>query len=174
MAVDKQELRHKPQKFVMHGPRIWVPLEVLRGRAWAELSFSAKALLFDLASQLRARHGEIYNNGDLTTALEVLSPAGWTRRGTVLKAAKELENAGLICKTRQGRLPNLATLFGLTWLPLNESNKLDIRAQGFAFKAYLLKDPAPSLRQSVDDAKRPRLTAARTKNELEPPHFRRA
>lgn len=148
--------KRSPDKFQMLGPRIWIPLDVLQGRAWAGLSYSAKALLIDLASQVRARHGEIYNNGDLTTALKVLESSGWTRRGTVLPAAKELEESGLICMTRQGRLPNVATLYAVTWLPLNESPKLEISGIGFPIKAYLLKNPIPPLRQHVEDEKRPR------------------
>lgn len=155
MARDRQEFKRKNSAGHMTGPRIWIPLEVLQGKAWAGLSFSGKALLFDLAAQLRARHGEIYNNGDLTTALEVLRPAGWKRRGTILVAAKELETVCLICKTRQGRLPNLATLYAVTWLPLNESPKLDISARGFPFRGYLLHNPPPALPQNVENGKRP-------------------
>jgi len=133
----------------MTGPRIWIPCDVLQGRAWANLSYSAKALLMDLAGQLRSRHGEIYNNGDLTTALSVLQSQGWTRRGTIQKAAKELEEADLICMTRQGRLPNFATLYAVTWLPLNESYKIEITRHGFPFRAYLLKDPPPIMKKKL-------------------------
>ena len=61
MGVDRNERLKKPDKFQMKGARIWLPLDVLQGAAYASLSFSAKALLLDLAAQLRAKHGEIIN-----------------------------------------------------------------------------------------------------------------
>lgn len=155
MANNRKMQTHESDKWKMTGPRIWIPCKVLQGRAWANLSYSAKALLIDLAGQLRARKGEIYNNGDLTTALKILNEIGWTRRGTVQKAAKELEAVNLICMTRQGRLPNLATLYAVTWLPLNESNKIEISSRGFPFQAYILEDPSPVVKKKVEVEKRP-------------------
>lgn len=166
MGRDLHEAKRKPEKFQMQGPRIWIPLEVLQSKAWAGLSFAGKALLTDLSGQLRARHGEIYNNGDLTTALKVLEDLGWTRRGTVARAALELEDAGLICRTRQGRLPNVATLYAVTWLPLNESVKLDISARGFPFKAYLLSTAPSAPKRVVEDEIRPSPLSTRTENVL--------
>ncbi|WP_052184959.1 hypothetical protein [Methylotenera sp. N17] len=121
----------------MSGPRIWLPLDVLFGKAYASLSITAKALLIDLAAQIRSRYGEITNNGDLTTALRVLSKRGWRSDKTIRKAAKELEGALLIVKTRQGHLPNKANLYAVTWLALNESPKFDFTKIGFPYKGYL-------------------------------------
>lgn len=140
MGIDAHEKASKPDKFKMQGPRIWVPLDVLQGAAYAKLKFSAKALLIDLSSQLRAKNGNIINNGDLTTAVKILSKAGWKNDKTILSAAKQLEEANLIVKTRQGHLPNVCNLYAVTWLPLNESSKLDIDHRGFLFKAYKLAD----------------------------------
>ncbi len=133
-------------KFQLKGARIWLPLDVLQGAAYASVSPTAKGLLLDLAAQLRANHGEIINNGDLTTALAVLSKRGWKNDKTIRNAAKQLENANLIVKTRQGHLPNKANLYAITWLPLNENNKLDITARGFGFNSYKLKDKPPVLK----------------------------
>lgn len=121
----------------MAGPRIWIPLDALQSAAYASLSMTAKALLIDLAAQLRAKFGEVKNNGDLTTALRVLSLRGWKSDKTIRRAAKELEKAMLVVKTRQGHLPNKANLYAVTWLELNESSKLDITKIGFPYKAYL-------------------------------------
>jgi hypothetical protein len=136
MGVDHTERARKPEKHLMVGPRIWLPLDMLQGAAYASLSFSAKSLLLDLAAQLRSAYGQINNNGDLTTALKTMSKRGWKDGKTIRKAAELLESAGLIVKTRQGRLPNKANLYALTWLPLNESPKLDITAKGYPLYAY--------------------------------------
>ncbi|MDI1307885.1 MAG: hypothetical protein PSV17_00445 [Methylotenera sp.] len=72
MGIDRIEQARKPAKFSMIGARIWLPLDVLQGGAYASLTQTAKALLFDIAAQLRAKHGEIINKGDLTTAISKL------------------------------------------------------------------------------------------------------
>lgn len=140
MGVDRAEQERRPRDFKMKGPRIWLPLDVLQGAAYASLSSTAKALLIDLAAQLRAKNGDIYNNGDLTTAMKVLSKHGWKSDKTVRSAAKQLVKAKLIVLTRQGHLPNVANLYAVTWLPLNESQKIDITSRGFPLMAYKLAD----------------------------------
>lgn len=147
MARDPHERKRKPEKFILNGPRIWLPLNVLQGRAYSSLSNSAKALLIDLAAQLRAKHGTIYNNGDLTTAISVLSKRGWKSDKTIRTAAKQLEENNLIVKTRQGRLPNKANLYAVTWLPLNEMDKLDVSARNFPLNGYLLLDTPPPVKK---------------------------
>lgn len=139
MGIDRNKrANNKRDKFQLQGARIWLPLEAFHGAAYASLSISAKALLIDLATQLRAKHGDIINNGDLTTAFKVLSQLGWKSDKTIRKAANELELAKLIIKTRQGHLPNLCNLYAVTWLPLNEDDKLDITARGHHLNAYKL------------------------------------
>jgi hypothetical protein len=129
---------------------------VLQSRAYASLSHSAKALLLDLAAQLRTVHGAICNNGDLTTAMGVLSRYGWKDEKTIRSAARRLESVLLISKTRQGQRPNKANLYAVTWLPLNESSKLDITARSFPFNGYKLKEPLPPLKTKVDGENLPK------------------
>lgn len=147
MGVDAHEKARKPDKFQMKGARIWLPLDMLQGAAYSSLSPTPKALLLDLAAQLRAKHGEIQNNGDLTTALKVLSKHGWKSDKTIRTAAKQLEQVNLIVKTRQGHLPNTCNLYAVTWLPLNESKKLDISARGFLFHGYKLMEKMPPIKK---------------------------
>jgi|SRR5450830_296870 len=140
MGVDANERIKKPTKFQLKGARIWLPLDVLQGAAYASLSMSAKALMIELAGQLRAKHGDIINNGDLTTAISILKPRGWVSEKTIRTAAHDLERAMLIIKTRQGQRPNKCNLYAVTWLPLNESPKLDITARGYQLNAYKLME----------------------------------
>ena len=147
MGIDRNKrANNKRDKFQLQGARIWLPLEAFHGAAYASLSISAKALLIDLATQLRAKHGDIINNGDLTTAFKVLSARGWKSDKTIRKAANELELAKLIIKTRQGHLPNLCNLYAVTWLPLNEDDKLDITARGHQLNAYKLLERLPPIK----------------------------
>ena len=147
MGIDRNKrANNKRDKFQLQGARIWLPLEAFHGAAYASLSISAKALLIDLATQLRAKHGDIINNGDLTTAFKVLSARGWKSDKTIRKAANELELAKLITKTRQGHLPNLCNLYAVTWLPLNEDDKLDITARGHQLNAYKLLERLPPIK----------------------------
>lgn len=146
MGVDRNERLKKPDKFQLKGARIWLPLDVLQGAAYASLSMSAKALMIELAGQLRAKHGDIINNGDLTTAISILKPRGWVSEKTIRTAAHDLERAMLIIKTRQGQRPNKCNLYAVTWLPLNESPKLDITARGYPLNAYKLMEKLAPLK----------------------------
>ena len=93
MGIDRAKgVNSKADAFQMQGARVWLPLDVFHGAAYASLSISAKALLVDLATQLRGskKQGGIVNNGDLTTAFRVLSKLGWKSDKTIRKAANEL------------------------------------------------------------------------------------
>lgn len=82
------------------------------------LSFSARALLLELAYQYRGT-----NNGDLMVAHSVLKGRGWRSRITVEKARDELLAAGFIVITRQGQFMNpggFCSLFAIAWLPVND------------------------------------------------------
>jgi len=148
MGKDRIESDRKPKFYKMQGPRIWIPLDVLQGAAYANLKPTAKALLLDLAGQLRgSAKGGITNNGDLTTALKVLSTTGWKSDKTIRSAARELERNKLIVKTRQGHLPNKANLYAVTWVPLNPDEKLDIASKGFPLNGYKLLDRPPELKK---------------------------
>ena len=153
MGIDSAKRNtSKTDAFQLQGARIWLPLEVFHGAAYASLSMSAKALLVDLATQLRGskKQGGIANNGDLTTAFKVLRKVGWKSDKTIRKASQELERAKLITKTRQGQLPNLCNLYAVTWLPLNENDKLDITARGHHLNAYKLLERVPPIKLVVN------------------------
>lgn len=78
------------------------------------LSYTAKALLFELLYQYRGK-----NNGDLCAAWGLLKDRGWQSPDTINRARKELLETGWIVQTRQGGL-NKASLYALTIWPINE------------------------------------------------------
>ncbi len=135
--INKRGVKSKPG--YIDGPRIWLPLDVLQSKAFASVPNSSKALLICIAAQLRGKGG-INNNGDLVTCMKVLKNYGWKSEKTIRAAAKKLEEKNLLCKTRQGQLPNKPNLYAVTWLPLNESDKLDITNKGFPYLGYKLLD----------------------------------
>lgn len=156
MGIDRNQRGYvkKSRKDFLVGARIWLPLDMLQGDAYASLSFSAKALLLDLTAQLRGSGG-VKNNGDLATAFTLLSKRGWKDEKTIRKAAKELEQVNLIVKTRQGYRPNTCNLYAVTWLELNEMDKLDITAKGFPLNGYKLIDKAKLIKLKPDQEKIP-------------------
>ena len=98
------------------------PRQMLEHPNFAALSYRAKALLFPMANQYRGS-----NNGDLCATLTVLKPYGWTSNDQLRKALKELLEAGFLLLTRQGRRPNVASLYAITWQAIDEcGGKLEV------------------------------------------------
>jgi hypothetical protein len=104
-----------------------IPHPVQDSSNWHACSGNAIKLICELARQYNGR-----NNGDLCAALSMLKRRGWTRGETIMHAARELINYGLIELTRQGGLhkPNL---YAITWQPIDECNgKLEVPATNVA------------------------------------------
>jgi hypothetical protein len=98
-----------------------LPHHILESAEFAQLSSSAIRALLCLFGQFRGK-----NNGDFTAAWSVMQKRGWKSKGTLYGALKELQRNGWIVKTRQGGR-NRCSLYGVTWLPIDECNgKLDI------------------------------------------------
>jgi hypothetical protein len=90
---------------------------------YARLSHRARALLIDLYCQYRGN-----NNGDLCATAKVMRPRGWTSNDQLVKAIRELLDAGWIVITRQGGR-NQPHLFAVTFWPIDECDgKLDVKA----------------------------------------------
>lgn len=106
-------------------------MAVLHSPKFHALSANAVKLLFDIGAQFRGS-----NNGDLTAAWKLMKPKGWKSQTTLNRAKAELLAGGFIAETRKGRLPNLCSLYGITWMPLNPSEKLDAGAAGFPVGAW--------------------------------------
>lgn len=109
-----------------------LPYTVLDSPAFLALSFSARALMLDLARQFSGG-----NNGRLVICDKALAPRGWTSSATVHKAKRELLDAGFLCETRKGQKPNKASWFAITWQSLDWSPEMDISRTGFTRGDYL-------------------------------------
>jgi hypothetical protein len=118
-----------------------IPHSVLNGAAYLSVSSHARMLLFDLIAQYKGD-----NNGDFCAAFSVMKLRGWRSTHTLLNAKRELLDVGLIEETRKGARPNLASLYAVTWLALDDcKGKLDITTAGFYRSAYKTKDKPPPI-----------------------------
>lgn len=112
-----------------------IPRRVMEHPDYIALSYSAKALLFELAYQYRGK-----NNGDLTAAWAPMKARGWKSKATLSGALEELLDAGLVSCTRQGRFVNpggVCSLYALTWQPIDEcGGKHDLEATATAPRRF--------------------------------------
>lgn len=110
-----------------NGGTALIPIVVLENQRYFSINPSAKVLLNYIARQYNG-----YNNGDLCATLSLLKQFGFNSQDTLTRSIKQLEQNGLIERTRQGGKDwatgqNLPTLFALTWQPIDEcKGKLDI------------------------------------------------
>jgi hypothetical protein len=113
------------------GPFLALPMALLHCPKFRMLSGNGIKLLLDIGSQYNGK-----NNGDLAAAWKIMRPKGWKSEATLNRAKVELLAAGFIAETRKGRLPNLCSLYGITWQPLNVNPKLDCGLKGFPVGAW--------------------------------------
>lgn len=119
------------------GPVMVVPHCVLNSPAYMTLSGAAVKLLWDIAMQYNTR-----NNGALLASWRHMSERrGWTSADSLNKAKAELIEHDLVEQTVQGRLPNKASWYGLTWLALDNINGLEISSQSWPRGAYMRWQP---------------------------------
>ena len=109
-----------------------LPCVLLASPAYIGLSFSARALLVDMAFQYSGS-----NNGKIVICEKATRPRGWASSATIHKAKRELLEAGFLCETRKGHKPNKASWFALTWQTLDWSPEMDSQRAGCTRSAYL-------------------------------------
>lgn len=120
------------------GRFILVPVSVMESAAYKALGASARALLWDIASQYKGD-----NNGRLLAGWTFMSQErGWRGQHTLHRAKAELlESGSLVVETRIGMRPNRSAWFACTWWPLDWSPDMDIAEQAFPRGAYKNASP---------------------------------
>lgn len=97
-----------------------------------ELVFSPNfSALKSSSIRLLVHIGCIYNgsnNGNLSVPFSLLRKYGWKSKETLSNALKDLEFYGFIHKTRQGRFPDICSLYAITWRSLDKSDLYDAGA----------------------------------------------
>lgn len=122
-----RKTRAKKKTVAVSGQWLPVPLEFLRSTACASLSPHAAKLLLDVLGSLGPN---AIRNGDISLAQSMLGRRGWTSRSTLLAAVRELEECGLLVKSRQGgRLD--CNLFACTLYPLDATKPVEITQNAY-------------------------------------------
>ncbi len=131
-------LTAKEKRDGLGGAVMVVPHCVLNSAAYLSLSGNAAKLLWDIAMQYNVR-----NNGALLASWRYMSEKrGWTSADSLSKAKFELIEHDLIEQTVQGRLPNKASWYGVTWLALDNIKGLEVEPQSWPRGAYMRWKPS--------------------------------
>lgn len=134
MAGKYKKARRDSGRFIM------VPVSVLESTVYRSLGTSAKALLWDIASQYKGD-----NNGKLLAGWTFMSEErGWKGPNTLQRAKDELlASASIVVETRIGMFPNKSAWYACTWWPLDWSTEMEMSEQAFPRGAY--KNAAPCI-----------------------------
>lgn len=125
--------RDKRPKTVRDGATfLALPHVVLESAAYRGVNTFARALLIDIAMQLKGS-----NNGRLLCSTAHMKPLGWTSQGTLQKAKADLLSARLLYETVKGQRPHKASWYAVTWIPLERLPSYDEGAvEGFVRGSY--------------------------------------
>jgi hypothetical protein len=132
MGIDQNESRRqravdKPKRTVH--PYAAIEHRVIDSEAYADLTFSARALLVLFARQLTKD-----NNGHLHATYRYLKERGFDSEHTVSRAIGDLIAHGMIYRTRSGGFHQGAAQYAVTWLPI--TNKVGLFLHGFKSCAW--------------------------------------
>jgi len=142
MAHDRHESAKRGQQRKPSGKHPYAAIEhrVIDSPAYADLSFSARAMLIQLCRQLTVPN----NNGRLQAAHAYLEDFGFSDK-TVTRAIAELVSHGFVFRTRSGGFHQGAAQFAVTWLPLTD-NRTDLSCNGF--KPFAWRDWTPDQKKT--------------------------
>lgn len=114
------------------GGFIALPFSVIDAPAYQALSMHARALLIEIARQLRPG-----NNGMLLCSRAFMAARGWKSADMLTKAKAELLDSRLLYQTVQGHRPNKASWYAVTWCGLDKLDGFDPgAAEGFIRSSY--------------------------------------
>jgi len=118
----------KPAKTSTKHPYAAIEWRVIDSEAYADLTFSARALLVQITRQLTKT-----NNGHLQATFSDMERFGFSVN-TLSRATHELITHGFIYKTKSGGFHQGAAQFAVTWLSV--TNTHGIYMQGFKSCAW--------------------------------------
>jgi hypothetical protein len=97
------------------GGFVALPWTVIDCPAYALLSHPARSLLWEFARQYVRD-----NNGRLLASGAYLAKRGWKSSDVIVRAKRELQEAGFIHETVMGHRPNKASWYAVTWRSLDK------------------------------------------------------
>lgn len=141
--MSRKSSRHAGKSGRDPGGFVAIPWLVLDSPAYQRLSHPAKALLMEIARQLRGD-----NNGALLCSREHMGKRGWSSWDVVHRAKVQLLAAGFLHETVKGHRPNKASWYAVTWCALDRLDGLDAGAAATfirgAYKAPATASPKPT------------------------------
>jgi len=130
-----------PRKHSTKHPYAAMEHRILDSPAYADLTFSAQALLVLLARQVTATG----NNGHLQASFKWCSQRGFGSEHTLRSAIAELIAHGLIYRTRSHGANGAWARYALTWIPISKDRE-GLFLTGFKSDAW--RDWQPSEKKS--------------------------
>lgn len=115
MAIDRSEATRRGQSHIKPNtkhPYAAIEHRVIDSPAYIDMTFSARALLLEIARQLTKD-----NNGHLQATYSYMKQHGFSEN-TLSRAIKELIAHGMIYRTRSGGYQQGAAQYAVTWLPI--------------------------------------------------------
>lgn len=107
----------KPAKTSTKHPYAAIEHRVIDSPAYADLSFSARALLVLFTRQLTKD-----NNGHLQATYTYMHKFGFDSEHTLSRCVKELISHGIIYRTKSGGFQQGAAQYAVTWLPVKNTH----------------------------------------------------
>lgn len=138
--------RHQGNRQKVKGAYLALPKSVIECPDFYQLSGLAVKLLIQIAQALNG-----HNNGDLSAGFNHMRRRGWNSKSTLAAKLRELTDAGLLVKTRQGYFQNPGSrcdLYAVTWLAIDEcvGKDLDVSATRAPYRSFAVenkKTPSP-------------------------------
>ncbi|MCI1193864.1 hypothetical protein MOJ79_18685 [Calidifontimicrobium sp. SYSU G02091] len=115
------------------GQFLALPYDVIHSAAFRSLSYPARCLLIDIAISAP--------NGRCTADRNSLKALGWTSNDVISRALADLEDRGLVVRTREARWPRQRAWYAVTWFDLKHIDDLDIDPR--RFRRGLYRDYVP-------------------------------
>ena len=138
MATDRTEQTRRGQsatKTTTKHPYAAIEHRVIDSPAYVSLTFSARALLLELARQLTKD-----NNGHLQATHSYMQRHGFSEN-TLSRAIADLIGHGMVYRTRTGGYQQGAAQYAVTWLPIKDRQGLFLDG----FKPCAWRDWKPEL-----------------------------
>ena len=121
----------------MAGGFVALPWTVMDSDAYVNLSHPARSLLMEIARQYVRD-----NNGRLLASGAYLAKRGWRSNDVIVRAKRELIDAGFIHELVMGHRPNKASWYAVTWQRLDKIPGYDAGAAD-TFRRGAFQDNQP-------------------------------
>src|SRR3990167_3007001 len=125
MKKSKNKSQYKPKNYFA------LPHVVLNHPDFLCLNWASQGLLIQMGGLYNG-----FNNGDISIAYSEMKLKGFNSAGTLDRSKNELQEYDWIRMTRQGNKYGLCHLYALSWIPLDDDSKLDMKVADFKIRIF--------------------------------------